>query len=215
MLGVTPNPDLLSYLLDIVRLVDMNTITSIAVFCGSSEGARSIYRETARKLGSAMYNRQATLIYGGGNRGLMGIVAESLYSQGGRVIGVIPEALHRSDICAHSVEEQLIVVPTIHERKATMYKLADAFVALPGGIGTFEEILEVYTWLQLGYHAKPVALLNTAGFYDCLLAFLQHSVQEGFLKADHLAALIVESDIDKLFERLAHFEGRLSDKLHS
>lgn len=213
MLGVTPNLDLLSYLLDIDRLVGMNTITSIAVFCGSSEGTKSIYRETARALGLAMYTRQTTLIYGGGNRGLMGIVAESLHNQGGRVIGVIPEALHRTDICRHSVEEQLIVVQTMHERKATMYKLADAFVALPGGIGTFEEILEVYTWLQLGYHAKPVALLNIAGFYDCLLAFLQHSVQEGFLKPDHLKALIVESDIEKLFERLMLFEGRLSDKL--
>jgi uncharacterized protein (TIGR00730 family) len=191
----------------------MNTIRSIAVFCGSSNGAKPIYQETARLFGNQMHQRQTTLVYGGGNRGLMGTVAESIHSLGGRVIGVIPEALNRSDICLRPVEEQLIVVPTMHERKATMYRLADAFVALPGGIGTFEEILEVYTWLQLGFHTKPVALLNVAGFFDCLLAFLQHSVQEGFLKADHLKALIVESDIDALFERLARFEGRLSDKL--
>lgn len=191
----------------------MNTIESIAVFCGSSEGNNPLYSEAAKTLGKLLYEQQTTLVYGGGNRGLMGIVAESVYSQGGRVIGVIPQALNRSDICLQIVHEQLIVVPTMHERKATMYSLADAFVALPGGIGTFEEILEVYTWLQLGYHAKPVALLNVAGFYDPLLAFLEHSATEGFLKADHLAALIVENDVHRLYEKLIHWEGRLSDKL--
>lgn len=191
----------------------MNTIKTLAVFCGSSEGANPLYKETAQELGKQMHHQHITLVYGGGNRGLMGIVAESLYSLGGRVIGVLPQALNRSDVRLHQVEERLIVVPTMHERKATMYELADAFVALPGGIGTFEEILEVYTWLQLGYHTKPVALLNIAGFYDSLLAFLEHSVQEGFLKADHFAALIVESDIGKLFEHLQYWEGKLSDKL--
>lgn len=191
----------------------MNTIKTLAVFCGSSEGANPLYKETAQELGKQMHVQHVTLVYGGGNRGLMGIVAESLYSLGGRVIGVLPQALNRSDVRLHPVEERLIVVPTMHERKATMYELADAFVALPGGIGTFEEILEVYTWLQLGYHTKPVALLNIAGFYDSLLAFLEHSVQEGFLKADHFAALIVESDIERLFDRLQCWEVKLSDKL--
>lgn len=191
----------------------MNTIKTIAVFCGSSEGADPLYKETAQALGKQLYQHQTTLVYGGGNRGLMGIVAQSLHALGGRVIGVLPEALNRSDVRLHSVEEQLIIVPTMHERKATMYALSDAFVALPGGIGTFEEILEVFTWLQLGYHTKPVALLNIAGFFDHLLAFLKHSMQEGFLKADHLGALIVESDIDRLLNRLDTWECHLSDKL--
>jgi hypothetical protein len=143
----------------------------------------------------------------------MGIVAQSLYDRGGKVIGVLPEALNRSDIRLHTVEDELIIVPTMHERKAKMYSLADAFTALPGGIGTLEEILEIFTWLQLGYHQKPVAILNLAGFYDQLLDFLSYSVTQGFLKQDHLDALIVDQDVATLLERLEGWEPKLSDKL--
>jgi hypothetical protein len=125
----------------------------------------------------------------------------------------LPEALNRSDVRLHTVENELIIVPTMHERKAKMYSLADAFIALPGGIGTLEEILEIFTWLQLGYHQKPVAILNLAGFYDKLLDFLSYSVKQGFLKQDHLDALIVDQDIDSLLDKLEGWKPKLSDKL--
>ena len=191
----------------------MNTIQTVAVFCGSSTGKNPLYKQVAEQMGEALYHRGLSLVYGGGNRGLMGIVAESLYMRGGSVIGVLPEALNRSDVRLRTVEKQLIIVPTMHERKAKMYELADAFIALPGGIGTFEEILEVYTWLQLGYHTKPVALLNVSGYYDHLLAFLDHSTEEGFLKSDHRSALIVDSDSETLLSKIESWEAKLSDKL--
>ncbi len=160
-----------------------------------------------------MAERGLSLVYGGGNRGLMGIVAQSLYDRGGNVIGVLPEALNRADVRLHTVEHELIVVPSMHERKARMYELADAFIALPGGIGTLEEILEIFTWLQLGYHHKPVAVLNIAGFYDALLDFLSYSVNQGFLKQNHLDALLVESDSDLLLDALSSWQPLLCDKL--
>lgn len=162
-----------------------------------------------------MHEKHLSLVYGGGNRGLMGLLAESLHTLGGSVIGVLPEALNRADVRIRKVESQLIIVPGMHERKARMYELADAFVALPGGIGTFEEILEVYTWLQLGYHHKPVALLNLGGFYDNLLSFLHHSSREGFIQGELLSALIVESEVDTLLSRLENWEAKLPDKLGS
>lgn len=160
-----------------------------------------------------MHLEQIGLVYGGGNRGLMGILAKTVYSLGGKVIGVLPEALNLASVRKEVVESEMIVVPTMHERKATMYSLADAFIALPGGIGTFEEILEVFTWLQLGYHHKPVALLNIAGFYDPLLAFLQKSCEEGFVHKDLLDALIVEEDEHLLLERIRTISISLKDKL--
>jgi hypothetical protein len=193
----------------------MNEIKTVAIFCGSSEGKNPLYGKQAEALGAFLSEQQLSLVYGGGNRGLMGIVAQSLYRRGGSVIGVLPKALNRSDVRLHCVEQELFVVPTMHERKAKMYELADAFIALAGGIGTFEEILEIYTWLQLGYHNKPVAILNTGGFYDQFYAFLQHCCKEGFLKQDHLDALIIEQDIPTLFSRLRAFKGSLSDKLLS
>jgi hypothetical protein len=191
----------------------MKHLQTLAIFCGSSTGVNPRFAEGARELGAAMAERNLSLVYGGGNRGLMGIVAQSLYDRGGKVIGVLPEALNRSDIRLHTVEDELIIVPTMHERKAKMYSLADAFTALPGGIGTLEEILEIFTWLQLGYHQKPVAILNLAGFYDQLLDFLSYSVTQGFLKQDHLDALIVDQDVATLLERLEGWEPKLSDKL--
>ncbi|MDC7230269.1 MAG: TIGR00730 family Rossman fold protein [Sphaerochaetaceae bacterium] len=191
----------------------MKKLQTLAVFCGSSTGTNPRLAEGAKELGIAMAEKHLSLVYGGGNRGLMGIVAQSLYERGGNVIGVLPEALNRKDVRLHTVENELIIVPTMHERKAKMYSLADAFIALPGGIGTLEEILEIFTWLQLGYHQKPVAILNLAGFYDQLLDFLSYSVQQGFLKQDHLNALIVDQDIDSLLEKLEEWEPKLSDKL--
>jgi uncharacterized protein (TIGR00730 family) len=191
----------------------MNTIKTLAVFCGSSEGRDGIYAQGAQELGKAMHEKQLSLVYGGGNRGLMGLLAESLHTLGGSVIGVLPEALNRGDVRLRKVESQLIIVPGMHERKARMYELADAFVALPGGIGTFEEFFEVYTWLQLGYHHKPVALLNLGGFYDSLLSFLHQSAREGFIQSELLSALIVESEVEALLARLENWEAKLPDKL--
>ncbi|MDY0244979.1 MAG: TIGR00730 family Rossman fold protein [Sphaerochaeta sp.] len=191
----------------------MKKLQTLAVFCGSSTGSNPRLAEGAEELGAAMAKKRLSLVYGGGNRGLMGIVAQSLYERGGNVIGVLPEALNRKDVRLHTVENELIIVPTMHERKAKMYSLADAFIALPGGIGTLEEILEIFTWLQLGYHQKPVAILNLAGFYDKLLDFLSYSVKQGFLKQDHLDALIVDQDIDSLLDKLEGWKPKLSDKL--
>ncbi len=191
----------------------MNTIKTIAVFCGSSSGKNPLYEQKAIDLGKALYNNQIGLVYGGGSRGLMGIVAKTVFTLGGSVTGVLPEALNLATIRQAVVETELIVVPTMHERKAKMYSLADAFIALPGGIGTFEEFLEVFTWLQLGYHQKPVALLNTAGFYDPLLDFFQKSSNEGFLHSDMLDALVVEEDETLLLKRIQGLTLTIKDKL--
>jgi uncharacterized protein (TIGR00730 family) len=193
----------------------MNTIKTLAVFCGSSTGNNPLYRQQAEKLAQCLYANKIDLVYGGGNRGLMGVVASTLHDLGGKVIGVLPELLNKSSVRTKNVEDTLHIVPTMHDRKAKMYSLADAFVALPGGIGTFEEILEIFTWLQLGYHTKPVALLNIEGYYDQLLAFLENSKSEGFIHEDHLKALIVETEPEKLLLKLREFNAKLSDKLSS
>ncbi len=191
----------------------MNTIRTIAVFCGSSLGNNPLYEKKAIDLGKALYENQIGLVYGGGNRGLMGVVAKTVFDLGGSVTGVLPEALNLASVRQAVVETELIVVPTMHDRKAKMYSLADAFIALPGGIGTFEEFLEVFTWLQLGYHHKPVALLNTAGFYDPLLDLLQQSSGEGFLRKDLLDALVVEEDESLLLKRMQDVSLVIRDKL--
>ncbi len=191
----------------------MNTIKTIAVFCGSSVGKNPLYEQKATDLGKALYENQIGLVYGGGTRGLMGIVAKTVFTLGGSVTGVLPEALNLASVRQAVVETELIVVPTMHERKAKMYSLADAFIALPGGIGTFEEFLEVFTWLQLGYHHKPVALLNTAGFYNPLLHFFQKSSDEGFLQRDVLEALVVEEDEKLLLRRMQGITLTIKDKL--
>ncbi|WP_320128142.1 TIGR00730 family Rossman fold protein [uncultured Sphaerochaeta sp.] len=191
----------------------MNNLHNLAVFCGSSTGNNPIYEQQAILLAESLFAHQIGLVYGGGNRGLMGTIASTLHNLGGSVIGVLPKALDRSDVRTKKVEDTLFVVPTMHERKAKMYSLSDAFVALPGGIGTYEEIFEVFTWLQLGYHNKPVALLNAGGFYDTLISFLEHSCKEGFIHEDHLRALIIEDDPQRLIKRLYEFQPQLSDKL--
>jgi uncharacterized protein (TIGR00730 family) len=153
----------------------------VCVFCGSSTGAAPVYREEAERLAHAMLARKIDLVYGGGCVGLMGILADAVLRGGGHVIGVIPDALVAREV-AHLGLPELRVVGSMHERKAVMASLADAFIALPGGFGTFEELFEALTWTQLGLHAKRCGLLNIRGFYDPLLALLDHAVVTGFLK---------------------------------
>ncbi len=191
----------------------MNTIKTIAVFCGSSLGRNPLYEQKAIELGKSLYNNGIGLVYGGGNRGLMGVVAKTVFALGGSVTGVLPEALNLPSVREVVVETELIIVPTMHDRKAKMYSLSDAFIALPGGIGTFEEFLEVFTWLQLGYHTKPVALLNIAGFYDPLLHFFQQSSNEGFVHQGLLDALIVEEEENILLKRMREAHIHIGDKL--
>lgn len=174
---------------------------TVCVYCGSSPGARPAYLEAATSLGSHLARDGKRLVYGGACVGVMGRVADAVLEAGGEVVGVIPQGLMERDL-AHQGLTQLHVVATMHERKAMMAELSDAFMALPGGIGTFEELFEILTWAQLGIHQKPCGLLNVAGYYDQLLAFLDHSVREGFLAPKHRSLLQVESDPEALLMRL-------------
>ncbi|MFM8247095.1 MAG: TIGR00730 family Rossman fold protein [Burkholderiaceae bacterium] len=177
----------------------------LCVYCGSAAGHDPVYAKAARELGLAIAQRGMSLVYGGGHVGLMGIVADAALAAGAKVTGVIPTALMDSEV-GHTQLTELRVVKDMHERKALMAELADGFVALPGGIGTLEELFEVMTWLQLGYHRKPVGLLNTQGFYDDLLRMLNKQRDTGFLKPAHHALLITEADTAALLDRLMAFE---------
>jgi uncharacterized protein (TIGR00730 family) len=177
----------------------------LCVFCGSSPGARPAYGEAADELGRLLVERGIQLVYGGGAVGLMGRLADAVLAAGGEPIGVLPRALVEREI-GHPGLEDLRVVGSMHERKALMAELADGFVALPGGLGTLEELFEVYTWAQLGLHRKPCALLDVEGYYDGVASFLEHAVEERFLREDHRALLIVEREPRALLDRLAHFE---------
>jgi uncharacterized protein (TIGR00730 family) len=163
-------------------------IRRICVFCGSREGARPEYATGARALGQALAARGIELVYGGGGVGLMGVLADAVLRAGGRVIGIIPGPLATREL-AHTGVNELRVVGSMHERKATMAELADGFIALPGGLGTLEELLEILTWAQLGIHQKPVGVLNQAGYYDGLRQLLEHGVAEGFIHREHAALL--------------------------
>ena len=159
----------------------MNSPTfSICVYCGSRPGVRPEFTAAAQAVGQWVGRQGGQLVYGGGRSGLMGLVAEATRAAGGRVVGVIPKALVDKEL-ANPLCDELHVVDTMHERKALMAHRSDAFLALPGGIGTFEELFEIWTWRQLGYHDKPVGLLNVAGYYDAMLEFLRHSVREAFM----------------------------------
>lgn len=173
----------------------------ICIYAGSSVGARTEYRQAAHDLGSAMAEAGIGLVYGGGNIGLMGVAADAALAKGGEVIGVITTQLDSHGL-SHAGLTDLKIVPTMHDRKAAMAELSDAFIALPGGIGTLEELFEAWTWAQLGVHSKHVALLNAGGFYDKLVAFLDHVVEERFMKSIHRDVLVVESDPHVLLERL-------------
>ncbi len=185
-------------------------IERICVFCGSYSGAREVYAEQARALGRAMVARGIGLVYGGGGIGMMGAVADAVVEAKGQVIGVIPYALatkeraHPSSNGNGSVE--LRVVNTMHERKAMMAELSDAFIAMPGGFGTFEELMETITWGQLGIHQKPVGLLNIAGYYDPLLQMIDRGVEEGFILPRFHNLFVASSDVDELFELMFRFQ---------
>ncbi len=181
----------------------------LCVYCGSSPGRQAIYRQAAQRLGAALVARQFGLVYGGASVGLMGIVADSVLDHGGKVIGVIPEALRRKEL-AHTGLTELIVTSSMHERKAAMAEHAAGFIAMPGGIGTLEELFEIWTWSQLGIHGKPCGLLNVGGYFDGLVGFLDRTVAEGFVRPAHREMLVVESDPAALLDRFeAHRAPRV------
>lgn len=180
-------------------------VSSLCVFCGSSLGERARYAEAARSLGTTLAARGLRLVYGGSNRGVMAEVAGAALAGGGDVIGVIPRALEAKEV-AHRGLTELRVVESMHERKSQMAALADGFVALPGGLGTLEELFEIMTWGQLGFHKKPFGLLNVEGFFDPLIAFLDHLVAEGFLLAEHRRMLAVAGAPKPLLAALERYE---------
>jgi uncharacterized protein (TIGR00730 family) len=186
-------------------------IQSICIFCGSSTGKNSTYTGAAARLGSLLAERNLTLVYGGGNIGLMGEIARSVLDHHGRAVGVIPRFLVEKELVYHDLTE-LRVVESMHERKAAMAELADAFIAMPGGYGTLEETVEVLTWTQLGLHHKPVGLLNIDGYYEYLSRFFDHMVDEGFLRQEYKDMLLIERDPAALLNRLMTFELPLVDK---
>jgi hypothetical protein len=183
----------------------------ICVFCGSSFGSRPAYREAAETIGRLLCQRGIELVYGGGNVGLMGALADACLQGGGRVIGVIPQALFDKEV-AHLGLSELRVVNTMHERKALMADLSDAFLALPGAYGTWDELCEVLTWTQLSIQRKACALLNVAGYYDSFLAFADRAVSEGFLRDVHRGLLLSDDDPTRLLDRLASYSPPVVDK---
>jgi uncharacterized protein (TIGR00730 family) len=180
-------------------------VTRVCVFAGSSTGARSDYGAAARSLAAELVGRGLGLVYGGGSVGLMGVLADAVRARGGEVIGVIPAPLATKEL-VHTGLTELRVVGGMHERKATMAALADAFVALPGGLGTLEETLEMLTWVQLGIHAKPVGVLNVAGYYDPLLDLLARAVREGFILRENFALLLAGNSAAELLDRFAAWQ---------
>jgi uncharacterized protein (TIGR00730 family) len=177
----------------------------VCVFCGSSPGARPAYAEATAEVARLLVGDGIGVVYGGGHVGLMGVLADTAMAAGGEVIGVMPQALVDREI-GHTAITELRVVGSMHERKALMTELSDAFVALPGGAGTLEELFEVYTWAQLGLHSKPCGLLDVDGYYSGLAQFLDHAVEERFLRSEHREALMVEREPQVLLERLRAFE---------
>ena len=175
----------------------------VCVFCGSSVGNRSTYRDAAVAMGTVLAAKGIGLVYGGGNVGLMGVVADAVLAGGGDVIGVIPQSLADREV-AHLGVTDLRVVDSMHTRKAMMADLADAFIAMPGGVGTFEEFFEAVTWTQLGVHRKPCGLLNAGGFYTPLEAFIDQAVTEGFIKPVHRSIVVCDDDPARLLDKLAN-----------
>jgi uncharacterized protein (TIGR00730 family) len=182
---------------------------AVCVFAGSNAGSRPAYTEAARSLGMALVRRGTQLVYGGGGTGLMGVLADAVLENGGRVTGVIPGPLVEREL-AHDGVTALEVVGSMHERKARMADLADAFVALPGGLGTLEEFMEIWTWAQLGIHAKPCGLVNAAGYYDRLIGMVDHMVDEGLVRKLHRELIVVDADPERLMSRIeAHVPPEL------
>lgn len=174
---------------------------SLAVYCGAAHGANPIYADAARGLARAMVDHNIALVYGGGKVGLMGVIADEVLRLGGEATGVIPRALVEREV-GHAGLTRLFVVKDMHERKAMMSDLSEGFIAMPGGMGTLEELFEMVTWAQLGIHAKPIGLLNVNGFYDGLRAFVHHQVDQGFVRPEHEGLMLAESDPALLIRRL-------------
>jgi len=183
----------------------------ICVFAGSSAGTDAVYRTAAVDLAAALATRRIELVYGGGCVGLMGVLADAMLARGGRVTGVIPQALLEREVGHRSLTE-LKIVGSMHERKATMAALSEGFIALPGGFGTLEELFEVLTWAQLGLHQHPCGLLNVGGYFDGLLAFLDHAKGEGFVNSTHRGMLLVDRDAARLIDRFADYRAPRVDK---
>ncbi len=183
----------------------------IAIYCGSSRGLDPIYAATAAEMAAYLAKQGIGIVYGGGNVGIMGVIADAALAAGGEVIGVIPESLLAKEL-GHGGVTELHVTRTMHERKQKMVDLSDAFIALPGGFGTLDELFETLTWLQLGFHGKPVGLLNVAGFFDHLLTFLDHMSTTGFLKPEHRSSLITETDPEALLQAIRAFQPYTCEK---
>ena len=176
----------------------------VCVFCGSNPGSRAEYADAARELAAALVQLNLTLVYGGGRVGLMGVVADEVLRLGGRAIGVIPRPLWQREV-GHTALSEIRIVETMHERKAMMADLSDAFIALPGGLGTLEEIFEIWTWAQLGVHEKPVGFLDVGGYYAPLMAFLDRAVVEQFVREETRRIAIVESEPEQLLRRFKEY----------
>jgi uncharacterized protein (TIGR00730 family) len=189
----------------------MSDRQSICVFAGSSSGTRTAYAGAAEELGRAIAARGCRVVYGGGRVGLMGVLADAALAAGGEVIGVIPEALMRKEV-GHEGLTELRVVQTMHQRKALMSELSDAVVALPGGLGTLEELFEILTWAQLGIHAKPCGMLNADGYYDDLLRFLAQTVAEGFVRREHRDMILAAPGAEELLDMMADYTPRYTAK---
>jgi uncharacterized protein (TIGR00730 family) len=188
----------------------MQKLKSICINCGSSPGLLPDYLEDAKQLGKYFALNNVQIVYGGSNVGLMGAIADSALENNGVVIGVIPDKI--ADKVGHKNLTKIYTVKTMHERKNLMFELSDGFIALPGGFGTFEEILELLTWAQLGFHTKPCGLLNISGYYDMFLKFIEHSVQQRFIKPEHQKMMLVSNNISELHKLMLNYESVVSDK---
>lgn len=191
----------------------MEGIKAIAVFSGSSFGTHEGYKAAAEALGKEIARRSISLVYGGGYRGLMGTVAEAVHDNGGHVIGVLPESMNNDKVKLKSVETELHIVPGMHERKRMMYSLSQGFIALPGGIGTMEELCEIYTWRQLGMHGFNIGLLNTDGYWDPFISALDRGCSDGFISKEVRNLLIIEDNPVVLLDRIASERFEIPDKI--
>ena len=184
----------------------------VCVFCGTNAGSRPAYGIAARQLGQVLADQDIELVYGGASVGIMGELADSVQEHGGHVTGIIPQQLMEKE-AAHTGIRNLIVVASMHQRKSQMADMSDGFIALPGGIGTLEGFFEILTWAQLGIHAKPSGILNVAGYFDELIRFLDHAVQEGFLTEEHREAIMMEAEPRRLLERMQAYTPLDNEKL--
>jgi uncharacterized protein (TIGR00730 family) len=191
--------------------VPTRSVSRLCVFCGSNHGARPEFDAAARDLGATLADEGIALVYGGGRVGLMGVIADAVLEKGGNVIGVIPHALDTKEL-AHDGLTEMHAVDSMHERKALMADLSVGFIALPGGLGTLDEFFEIATWAQLGIHTKPCGLLNVAGYFDKLIAYLDHIVEEQFVKSQHRELILVDRDHRRLLERMRAYESPVVEK---